>query len=358
MIGQRLKLARSGAGLSLRGLESKMEYKVTAQAIGKYERDESMPRSGVLISLADALAVPVTYLLGEQELVLVDAEFRKKQITKKKDEARVKANVLHLLERYLLVEDILGLPSVEWDKPRDAPYPVKTDFAEVELAARNLRAYWGLGQDPIPNFAEMLEARGIKVLMIDDKNIDGLTARVRRQNRSSLPVIVINVNDWAERKRFNLGHEMGHMLLEVDHSMNDEKAAHRFASSFLMPAESMRAEIGKHRRSISLGELLQLKKVFGTSLQAITYRCKDLGIINSALFKQLFRDFDARGWRTHPYEEAGALPPEIEESRRFERLCYRALAESVISEAKVAELIGISVLELNRRMEEPDALPH
>ena len=55
MLGQRLKLARSAAGLSLRGLEERIENRVTAQAIGKYERDESVPSSGVLIALADAL---------------------------------------------------------------------------------------------------------------------------------------------------------------------------------------------------------------------------------------------------------------------------------------------------------------
>ena len=39
--------------------------------------------------------------------------------------------------------------------------------------------------------------------------------------------------------------------------------------------------------------------------------------------------------------------------QRFERLCFRALAEDAISEAKAAELLEISVHELNQRMEEP-----
>ena len=51
MISSRLKLARSAAGLSLRGLSDRMDNGVSAQAIGKYERDETMPRSGVLIAL-------------------------------------------------------------------------------------------------------------------------------------------------------------------------------------------------------------------------------------------------------------------------------------------------------------------
>ena len=41
MIGSRLKLARSAAGISLRELSARIDNRVTAQAIGKYERDES-----------------------------------------------------------------------------------------------------------------------------------------------------------------------------------------------------------------------------------------------------------------------------------------------------------------------------
>ena len=70
MIGQRLKLARAASGLSLRDLEAKIGNLVTAQAIGKYERNEAMPGSRVLIALSDALDVSVDYLLADQGLVL------------------------------------------------------------------------------------------------------------------------------------------------------------------------------------------------------------------------------------------------------------------------------------------------
>lgn len=49
MIGDRLKGARAASGLSLRALSDAMENKVSAQAIGKYERNEDMPGSGVLL---------------------------------------------------------------------------------------------------------------------------------------------------------------------------------------------------------------------------------------------------------------------------------------------------------------------
>jgi Zn-dependent peptidase ImmA (M78 family)/DNA-binding XRE family transcriptional regulator len=348
MIGQRLKLARAAAGLSLRELEGRIGNRVTAQAIGKYERDESMPSSGVLIALADALGVSVDYLVGDQEMVLEAVEFRKKKITSRREEAQVEARILHLLERYLMVEELLGLRSIEWHRPREAPYPVIQGVSEADRAAQSLREHWGLGTDPIPNLVELFEEQGIKVLAVDLTNIDGLTARVRRAQKGAVPVVVVNRNDWGERQRFTLAHELGHMVMDVSAKVDDEKAAHRFAGAFLMPADALWAEIGRHRTSIGGRELFYLKQLFGVSVQAITYRCKDLGIFGESLFRRLFHEFNRLGWRSPPYQEPYARPGE--EPTRFKRLTLRALAEGAISEPKAAELLGLSVRELNQRM--------
>ena len=351
MIGQRVRNSRAAAGLSLRELEARIGNRVTAQAISKYERNESMPGSAVLIALADALDVSVDYLTGDTEVILESVEFRKKGFTSRREEARVEASVLCLMERYLAVEDALGLPSVAWDKPRQAPWPVSHDPAEAEPAARELRALWGLGLDPIPNLVDLLEERGVKVLAMQSASIDGLTARVRRGGGEAASVVVVNAHHWGERQRFTLAHELGHMALDVARKVNGEKAAHWFAGAFLMPAETLRAEVGRRRAAMGWAELFELKRIFGVSVQALTYRCKDLGVFSPSLFRRLFDEFVRRGWRTPPYKEPHAMKGE--EPRRFERLCHRALAEGAISESKAAELLDCSIRDLDRRMREP-----
>src|ERR1700720_4212662 len=165
MIGLRLKIARAASGLSLRELEAAIDNLVTAQAIGKYERNEDMPSSKVLSALAKALRVSEDYLVAGEEMVLDGVEFRKKSIASKREEAFVEGQALHLLERYLTLEDALGLASVAWDRPREAPYPI-TAVADAENAARAVRTHWDLGIDPIPNLSELLEERGIKILSV------------------------------------------------------------------------------------------------------------------------------------------------------------------------------------------------
>ena len=295
---------------------------MTAQAIGKYEHGESMPSTGVLTALADALGVSTTYLTGSRDMTLEAVEFRRKTLAGKREEDQIKARVLRLLERYLAVEELLGLTSTSWDKPRGSPWPVMHDLSEVEHAARGLRAHWGLGLDPIPNLGELLEERGIKVLAMDLTAIDGLTVWVRREDASTTPVIVVNQGHWGERQRFTLAHELGHIALDVAPKIDGENAAHRFAAALLMPAEPLRAEVGRRRKSIGWGELLELKRIFGISVQALTLRCEELGIFSPALSRRLFDEFIRRGWRRPPYREPCAMVGE--KPRRFERLVCRA----------------------------------
>lgn len=350
MIGQRLKVARTAAGLSLRDLQSKIGNLVSAQMIGRYERDEAMPGSAVLIALADALGVSETYLLEESELQLEAVEFRKNRITNRKEEAAVEATVLDAVERYLTIEDLVGAASAAWSPPLGAPFPVR-NIEEAEAAAGRLRTLWNLGLDMIPNLAEFLEERGIKVIVIPlPQSVSGLACKVRQAAGRAVPVIVVNAGDAGERQRLTIAHELGHIVLDVRPGLDQEKAAFRFGSAFLIPAEVLWSEVGAHRRAIAVGELIELKTLFGVSAQAIAYRCKDLGIIGQAAHRSLFEAFSRLGWRSPPYTEPNAMQPE--RPRRFTRLCYRALAEGTVSEAKAAELLRVSVRQLNAAMEQ------
>ena len=347
-----LRLARTASGLSLRSLANAIGNRVTAQAISKYERGEATPGSAVLMALADALGVTVDYLIGEGEMALEGIEFRRPAISSKREEAQVAAKVLGLLERYLAVEGLLGLPSVDWDKPREAPFPVAANMVEADCGAAVLRTHWGLGIAPVPALTEVLEGRGIKVVTAEFSGVAGVMAHVRRAGRRSVPVVVVNSGACAERQRFAIARELGHLVLAAGRKVAAEDAANRFAGAFLMPAEALWAEVGKRRSAIGLGELVRLKPLFGVSAQALANRCRDLGIFGPSLHKRLFQEFGRRGWHSPPFGEP-LSQPDSERPQRFERLCLRALAEGVVSEPKAAELLNVAVRELNRRMEAP-----
>lgn len=350
MIGNRLKRAREARGLSLRELEAAIHGQVSAQAIGKYERDEMMPGSTILLAIAEALQVSPAYLLSERDIELTGVDFRKAPHAGVKEERAVEASVLDQVDRYLELEELL--PGVEqvWVASSDPSFQVR-QIEDAEQAADTLRRLWNLGIDPIPMMAELLEDKGVKVIALElPENMSGSKAFVQRPGHPDVPVIVVNQGHSGERQRFTLAHELAHLVLRFSghRDADQEKAADRFAGAFLMPRDMMLRLLGPHRTSISLGELAELKKLFKVSISSMVVRCAQLGIISKATYVRLWAQIKHLGWNSQSSNEPGMLKAEV--PLRMERLCLRAVSEGAISESRAAELLGVSVRELDRRL--------
>jgi len=350
MIGNRLKRAREALGLSLRELEAAIREQVSAQAIGKYERNEMMPGSTVLLALAGALQVSPEYLLSERAISLTGVDFRKTPHAGAREERAVQASVLAQVERYLELEELLPGAGQPWHVPAGEAFTI-TRIEDAEQAADTLRRLWKLGIDPIPSMAELLEDKGIKVIALDlPENVSGSKAFVSRPGCKDVPVIVVNQKHNGERQRFTLAHELAHLVLRFGAmgAAQQEKAADRFAGAFLMAGSMVTRLLGAHRTSISIGELAELKKVFKVSIASLVVRCAQLGILAKTAYARLWAQIKDMGWNSQPSIEPHHLPAEV--PQRMERLCLRAVAESAISPARAAELLNVSVRELDRRL--------
>jgi len=354
MFGDRLKLARKKAGYSLRGLADALGGAVTAQAIGKYERGEMMPSSGILLQLTQALGVSLEYLLSEQVAELEAVEFRKLAGTAAADRARVEAEVTDHLQRYLTIEEILELDSAEWRVPKfDSRFLGQEE--DAEHLAQDMRREWKLGIDPISNMTALLEDHGIKVLVIVlPKSVSGLTCLVNRPGQKKVPVVVVNKNATLERRRFTLGHELAHRLIEDDSPVHHEKASNVFAGAFQVPREHLIREIGKSRNAIGYQELIQLKRMYRVSAATLLVRLRQVGVIDQSTLAYAFQTF-ARGWRKEEPEplEVKGEEGERETPRRFDRLCYWALAERLISPGKASELLQQPLAVIEQGMKGP-----
>ena len=345
MFGERLKLARRRSGLSLRALSSRIGGAVSAQAIGKYERGEMMPSSGVAIDLAEALDVSLSHLLSPSSISLESIEFRKLASTSARERAAVDGEVLDCVDRYLQIEEILGISSDAWEGPDGFPYSIG-EIEDAERAALALRSAWDLGGDPISDLTEVAEEHGIKVIEMDlPGSVDGLSCRVRRAGGGRVPVVVCSTGTTLERQRFTIAHELGHILLDVSPTVQEEKACHRFAGAFLAPGDALLRQVGRRRHSFGSCELVEIKHVFGISAAALVMRMRDLGIIGESALRAVFGGI-GRDWRrSEPRPLARAGGP-----GRFVRLCLRALAEGEISASKAAELLRLRVSEIERMM--------
>ena len=355
MLGDRLRLARKKAGLSMDGLVSAMGGQISKQALSKYERNLMMPGSRVLASLCRHLDVSLEFLMSSEIEALEGVDFRTHAKTTAKERAQVEAIVIEHAERYLAIESILGEEVTHWHAPAKKHI---CDESDAESFAVELRERWHLGIDPIPNMAALLEDFGLEVLLLDlPDRVSGMTCFVRRPGGDErIPVIVANATMNIERRRLTLAHELFHRLVEVpvDADIRPERAMNYCAGAFLMTRQFLIDEFGAGRARVSYPELLALKHRLGVSMAALLVRLGQVGVLSEGTVGMLFRG-PARPWRKHepdPIPEDRINNP-LEQPERFKRLCYRAFSEQYISRAKLMELLQLPYEQIEVALKGP-----
>lgn len=323
-IGARIKLARARAGLSGRQLASRVG--VSATAISKFERGETMPRQSTLLQIARALAVGVEFFFRDVKVEVVCPAYRKKSSLSAYGKLAVEGTITETLERYLTAEQLFTN-----EEPKALPTWTVNTLEDVEQAADDLRRTWSLGLHPIDDLCGTLENSGVKVIAVaGPPEFDGYSCWVNE----TIPAVVFNSQSPGDRQRFDMAHELGHLVLLAAETLDGEKAAHRFAAAFLVPARKVFDELGNRRTNLGFDELLLLKKKYRVSVQVWIRRAYDSGVIEESTYSALFRRLSAQGWRS---KEPEPIPPE--EPERLKLLVYRALAEKLITPSYAATLL-------------------
>lgn len=326
-IGPRIKLARAKAQMSLRKLADKVG--VTPMAISKFERGEAAPRQSTLLHLARALSVNPEYFFREIRVETLAPAYRKQSKLGQKAQEGIEATIIDAVERYLAVEQIFP---EDLGTAHNLPRFQIGNVDDAEGVADELRKLWDLGLGPIEDLSGRLEDHGIKVISLDGPGgFDGFSFWANGE----LPVIAFSKRAPGDRQRFSVAHELGHLVVQMSSSVDAEKAAHRFAAAFLVPATSAYSELGRKRTNLSFDELLLLKLEYGMSVQAWIRRAADLDIISQPTYSSLHRRLAMLGWRT---VEPGGVHQE--EPRRLALLVHHALAENLITPAYAETLLG------------------
>lgn len=341
IFSQRLKSARLMNGLSMDSLCEKMNHIVSKQSISKYEKGIMMPDSTILIALSKALNVSVDFFFRPYNVTVEDIEFRKKSKLKSSSLKGIKEKVIDEIERYMEIENLLDMDNSFHIDYKDIIIKEKNDAITV---AGKLRNDWKLGEDAISNITFLLEENGIKVIHLDaETEFDGLSGFINK----TVPVIIVNKNTTAERQRFTVLHELGHLLLNFAQELQDkerERLCNIFANEMLIPTSEFTRLIGISRKDISLQELIPIQMQFGISIDALMYKAKEAGIIT----EQRYKGYCIKKNSSSDFSE------QIKESRypkeqnfRFLGLVYKAISQEIISINKASSLLNCSVNEIH-----------
>lgn len=341
IFGKRLRSAREMNGLSMANLVEKMADIVSKQAISKYEAGKMLPDSTVLIKLAETLDVKVDYFFRPFTVSLSCIEFRKKAKMTEKARKSVEQQVMDHVERYFEIEEIAGIERNASSLRRKEIIRSREDVIKL---VQEIRKDWRLGKDGITDVISLLENKGIKVIEFDAPcEFDGLSGTAGEDI-----VIVLNSNiQPTERKRFTALHELGHLIMNFDESVDEkakEKLCHAFASEFLIPSDVFKDIIGDISKStLNMVAFAEIQHNFGISIDALIKKADDEGMITGNRYK----NYHIRK-NTNPsfkqYVEKSRI--ENEQPHRFISLVYDAYSRSLISVSKAAALLNIPVSDV------------
>ena len=210
MIGARLKQARLLAGMTQQRLAERLcerDYAVTSAAISKYEKGKSCPPARFLLLAGSELNVLSTYFSHQPAKTMEWKSFRRHSTLGEKKQDVIKGHAADLAELHAELFSLL-YP----DKSPELPPPESVrNHTGAEEVANNLREVWNLGNRPLDNLVQTSEDRGVVVISWDKSNeFDGLSGWC-----SEYPVTVINTGKSTDRTRFNLAHEIGHLLMDT-----------------------------------------------------------------------------------------------------------------------------------------------
>lgn len=330
-VASRLSMARSIRGLTATSLAKIAD--VTPEWLSKVERSRTTPSDELVSRLAEVLDLPSTFFYREApRLPANDAfHFRASSKLARKDElaARSLASLASELSEWMDMTYKLPTPGIpELQDLIDADI-----HADPELAADTLRNYWGLGFAPVKNMLALLESKGGRIFSVSG-NYQAIDAFSFRHDGNS--IIFLNPSKSAERLRFDLAHELGHLLLHggslyENDGKQRERQANDFASAFLMPRTGL---LGSLRADVSLDALPALRDTWKVSAMAMTVRLHQLNVVSDWTYRRLCQELSKRGFRraepgSSLLPESSSLWAQILQDLRSRRLGIGIIAEEM-----------------------------
>lgn len=312
---------------------------ITQGQLSKIENGLAEPSESIMQKIADVLNFPIEYFYQPDRIYGLPLSFhhRKKasvgQHSLECIYAEINIRLMHLrrlLQSVKLSKQFI-IPQIDLDE-----YD-----GDTERVADLIRRTWLLPPGPLNNLTECIEQAGGIVIWCDFSNIpvDG----VSYYSLPDLPpCIFINRNQTADRMRFTLAHELGHLVMHNMPTNEMEKEANEFASALLMPARDIRASLTGR---VSLPSLAALKPVWKVSIQALVKRSSDLGIVTYNQARYLWQQINSGKIK---YREPPELDIDYEEPALLEnvfQLYFNKLGYSLDDVAKAIKMHRRDLLE-------------
>ncbi|HCR1326665.1 XRE family transcriptional regulator [Pseudomonas aeruginosa] len=341
----RLTQALAARGLSQVALANMVG--VSPATISKWKTGQQSPEAEALQSLAQVINVNPEWFTRPLPEKCSLPLFRSNASAHAQARTMLEARLEWAQDIALALSEFVDFPDVNLPK-RAFTDPEQITSADIEHAADECRELWNLGRRAVPDLAMAVEGAGVILVREETgvSSIEGLSAWSLALNR---PIILLASDKQnGFRSRFDLAHELGHLILHkgIDRSTDParhklmEDQAHRFAGAFLLPAESFAMDV---KSPVTLDSLLLLKQRWGVSVAAMVMRLWALKIIDDDAKGLLFKRRSARwGVKAEPGDD-GRIP---EQARLLKRTIELLESSGVMPVDAVSAYVGLAANDI------------
>ncbi|WP_457553599.1 helix-turn-helix domain-containing protein [Desulfobacula sp.] len=336
-IGENIRFLRRSRNWTLSELATRIN--IHKGPLGRIERGLNLPSASVIYNLAAVLNVPVDTLFasdphqgpvkipgaGNSCFVSIDPK------PAHPPKALLKA-CLDIMEAFHALEDICNVQKQAFF-PLSIPFsPNYNGMEELAVRARN---YLGTGDAIVFDYFELFENSGLRILLFPfTRGADQMDSISFYEPAFHNAFFFLNSRRNPEKQLFSLSFELGKILilnqaklqnlsffttpepnLNIDRPITPDRAARRFAATFLMPEKAVRVTVGQlgvSKQNWSWELLLRIKHRFGVSTQAFLYRLQELDLISKKIKEQLdtrIKDFYTSKGFSEPDSTRRCLTP-------------------------------------------------
>lgn len=375
LLGRSLRQARELAQLSQ--TEAAQKLRITPAALSQYESGKRRIEALMLDRLAHLYGVPVTYFFDDNnhQNPLPHWETHLRRMAQDLS-PEAKAGITQLIQIIHQLEQLYQITHtplpVNGDRPLHHPFPPlsQSQYSNDQIAqyAQKVRRHFNLGMAPLHYLKTFLETQGYPVFSVPLGGGNNSLTGLFLCHPTLGAILVINEKQSYTRFPFLLSHEIAHCFFHWDRyavlcplNSNDpqEQFADRFASYFLIPPEGLQELLDTMGiKTVKYPEeVIHIARYFGVSYGDTLHRLggdRKLGVSKEhfkgvkpvALATSLGYSYLPNSFEIRP------LPPEERLPRIFLELSHKALNQNLLSLRRVAEILGISDLELEDRLNE------
>jgi Zn-dependent peptidase ImmA (M78 family)/transcriptional regulator with XRE-family HTH domain len=300
--------AREALGLTQAQLAARLSglagdgQPVSQGYVSRVEKGALTVSGGRLAMFAEALMVTPDLLTSDAKIwSLGDGclYHRNRRSTRASTLRKLHAQVNLLRLHLLRLAAAAGKPRLDFTW---APVLVGGTVGPADVA-RRVRERCGIAAGPVPSVTAVAEQMGALVvtLPLGSREVDATSLHPPGEP----PLFVVNSDAPADRQRFTLGHELGHVACTPGANSDPEEMAQQFSGELLAPGRELYRDL--KAADITPVRLLELKRKWLISAAALLYRAHDLAVIRESSYRRISAQISALGWRT---SEPDPLPGE------------------------------------------------